>query len=130
MEKIYSDINVRITEVDSTDNMVIYDTPSVKQSLFRLVKTKEQEVYNFRAYGLNLEQFLHYPINVNTGNLAYKHVEDKINRFENRVLIRDDLSVINIDYDMEYISLDVAVQVRDTGEVIYLPTLEVINNTI
>lgn len=130
LTRIFSDINVRLDDVDNSDRMVVYDSKAVKQSLIRLVKTREGEIPYFRAYGLNLRQFVQMPINFDTGELVYDHVLSKIERFEERVEVLDDISVINIDYGNEYISLDIAVKILDTGEVFNIPTIELINNSI
>ena len=57
VKTIYLDLNVRLDNVDNTDTMTIPDSKAVKQSLWRLLNTKEGEIPYYRSYGLDLEQF-------------------------------------------------------------------------
>ncbi len=130
MVSIFSDINVRIKEVDDSDNMVVYDYDAIKQSLILFIRSKEQETPYYRAWGLNLEQFLHMPLNFDTGDIVYEYIRDKIERFfSDSIIILEDKSLLTVDYDNESIKIDLVLQIIETGEEFNLPTIEVISNT-
>jgi phage baseplate assembly protein W len=125
MTYVYTDLNVRLDEVDPNDHMTITDSLAIKQSLIRLLNTREGEIPNYRAYGLNVRKFQQYPLNVNTGNEIFEHIKDKIDAFEKRVVVLDDESILNINYDEGNIGMQIYVQYNNTGEVIVLPNITI-----
>ncbi len=126
MSSIFSDLNVRLNEVDNSDITVITDANAIKQSLIRLFNTEEGEIANFRIYGLPIKNFLHYPLNINTGTEIYDIIVQKINYFEQRVNVMSDLCEIIIDYTSSAIKIIMVVQIKSTGEILVLPTLSII----
>lgn len=130
MGNIFTDINVRLDEIDNSDTMVVYDYNAKKQALYNLIKSKEQEIPYFRAWGLNLEQFLHMPLSYDTGDLIYEHIYNKIERFFNdSIIVIEEKSLLTVDYITESIKLDLVLQIIETGEEFSLPTLEVLVNS-
>lgn len=125
---IFSDINLRIDDVDPKDNITIVDSNVVKQSLIRLVNTQVGEVWNYRIYGLDLKQFIHYPLTEATAIEIESYILDRIGRFEPNVTYRDDASETIIDYGSNYIYFKMAFQINSTGEMIILPTISLVVN--
>lgn len=125
---VYSDLNTRLSSVDSDDNTVITDSNAIKQSLIRLFKTEEGEIPNYRVYGLSLKKFLHYPLSDETAQDIYDEIEGKVRIFETRATIIDTLSTMTLAYDESSIKADIVAQVNNTGELITLPTLNIVVN--
>ena len=124
----YPDINAHISEVNSTDTVIVYNKQSILQSLYRLINTREGDIMYYRAYGLNLRQFMHYPLTEFTGNLIFQYIVSKINRFENRVNILDAQSIIEINTDNDQISFEIFLQIKGTDEVFNINISDVIVN--
>lgn len=122
---IYTDLNVRLPEVNSSDITVINDSQAIKQSLIRLTTIEEGEIYNFREYGLALKRYVHYPLIQSTADEIESHIKTKIARFETRVSIRDDLTTMVADYDNNIIEISIAVQIISTGELYLIPPVAV-----
>ena len=82
---ILSDINLRLQTIDLSDNIVIYDTSVIKQNLIEFVSTEEGEIYYSRAFGLNLKQFMHYPLTEVTATAIETYITGQIARFETNI---------------------------------------------
>ena len=130
MATVFSDLNVRLPEVNNSDTLTIYDSAAVTQSLIRLTKTREGSIPFFRQYGLNLEQFLHLPLTTSTAQDIINHCYDKINTYETRVNIVDSFTSANIDLVNGNITVKIVVQDKTTGELISIPPFTVNINTI
>ena len=125
MSTIYSDLNVRLPDVEPLDKVIITDYKAIKQSYIRLFKTREGEIPYYRKYGFNIEKYLHYPLTVDTGRMIYDEVKSKVSEFEQRVTILDDYSSVTIDYNRSIITVIPTAQVNKTGDVINLPPISV-----
>jgi len=120
---IFSDINLRIDQVDNTDSIAIYDTNVVKQSLIALVSTEVNEIWNMRPFGLNLKQFMHYPLIDVTAFEIETYITGKIAKFETSVTYLDYASQAIFDYNSNSIHFNLAYKINLTGEIIVLPTI-------
>lgn len=109
LNPIYSDLNVRIEDI-SPNGVTVKDTKAVVQSLWRLLNTQEGEIPNFRAYGLNVKQWLQKPLSEAMANDIFEHVQKKIQQFEPRG------EIINVVADAK----------RDSGEITMRFTMRVI----
>jgi phage baseplate assembly protein W len=114
--------------VDYSDNIVITDVNVIKQSLIRLVNTEVGEVWDYRAYGLNLKQYLHYPLTDATAREIESYILGRVEKFEPNVTYIDYASEITIDYNNNAIYFKLAYQLNATGEIITLPTISLIVN--
>lgn len=120
MAYIFSDLNVRDSFVTDSTDVMIYDTKTVIQSLWRLITTEEGEIPNFRNYGLNIKQFSQYPLTSGTVDTIYNYVKGKAEAFEGRAdIIRADVSV---DFKQGNVSMWFYARLKSTGEVVKLPT--------
>lgn len=120
---IFSDLNVRLSQVDSTDTMVITDAKAVVQSVWRLFKTEEGEIPYYRGYGLNLKQFIQRPLTKITASDVFDHVKQKIINYEQRVeVLQGDADA---DRDNGVILLVFTLRVKATGAVVQLEPLKV-----
>lgn len=124
VKTIYLDLNVRLDNVDNTDTMTIPDSKAVKQSLWRLLNTKEGEIPYYRSYGLDLEQFCQAPMTKATAQDIHRYILGKVETFENRVKLASAPQVVS-DMDTGYMSFTYHFYVKATGELIDLPTLNV-----
>ena len=120
MSTIFLDLNVRDPFVTTSTALMLEDTKVVVQSIWRLLNTQEGEIPNFRSYGLDLKQFIHYPLTKSTATMIGNYIEKKIETFEQRAVILEDL--LEADYENESIKQTLKIRVRSTGEVVQLPT--------
>lgn len=121
MSTIYSDLNVRLENVASSDTMIITDAKAVLQSLTRLLFTEEGEIPYYRSYGLALKKFIQKPMTEATVNQIYSEVENKVRIFEPRAEIISATCDVNMDLGQIYLVF--SARVKTTGEVIQLPLL-------
>lgn len=128
MAYIFSDLNVRSKQINTDDVISISDTDAIKQSILRLLGSREGSFPYFRAYGLTLEKYLHYPLNSDTADLIYKEMVDKINTFEQRATVMDDYCILTVDYNNQRILVDLVLQCKNSKELFTIPT-QVINMT-
>lgn len=120
MAYIFSDLNVRDSVITDSTDVMIYDVKVVVQSVWRLLTTEEGEIPNFRNYGLNIKQFLHYPLTSDTVNTIYEYVKERVEVFETRAeIIR-----VNVDVNFEegQIGMVFFLRVKSSGDVVSLPT--------
>lgn len=122
---ILSDINARLPEVNSSDIMSIYDTDVVKQNLIGLVHTEVNEIWNYRAYGLNLKQFLFHPLTDSTAREIERYILGQIARFEPNVTYIDLASQIIFDYNNNALHFKLTYQLNASGDLIVIPVLSV-----
>lgn len=121
---IYLDLNVRLDLVDSSDTMVISDTKAVKQSLWRLLCTKEGEIPYYRSYGLDLEQFCQAPMTKTTAQEIHEYIMGKVETYETRVALASPPDII-ADMNTGYMSFTYRFYVKATAEIIELPPLQI-----
>lgn len=120
---VFSDLNVRDPFVTNSKDVMLYDTRTVVQDLWRLLTTEEGEIPNFRQYGLSVKKFCQYPLSPETISAIYDYVKERIEFFETRVeVIRAD---VDIDVENGLIYFTFYVMMRASGEVITLPTWSV-----
>ena len=81
---IFKDLNVRDPYVTDSTDVMIYDSKVIVQSIWRLMNTEEGEIPNFRNYGLNIKQFMQYPLTEETVSSIYNYVKSRIEAFEDR----------------------------------------------
>jgi phage baseplate assembly protein W len=117
---IFTDLNVRLNDVNPNDIVVITDSQAIKQAIEKLINTPLGSIPYYRAYGVDIKQFMHYPLSEDTGKEAYDHIKGQINKFIQMVTVLEDMSTVIIDYDNETISIQIVVQSNNTGEVITL----------
>lgn len=117
---IFSDLNVRDEHVSLSTDVLLYDTKVVVQSIWRLLTTEEGEIPNFRNYGLNIKQFLQFPLTDETVNGIYDYVKSRVEAFETRAeIIRSD---VDVDFDYGRIYMEFYLRMKASGEVVKLPT--------
>ena len=120
MSYIYLDPNVRDILVSESTDMMLHDSKVVVQSVWRLVNTEEGEIPNFRNYGLNIKQFMQYPLTDGTINTIYEYVKGRVEAFEVRTeVIRAD---VDVDFSTGKIFMDFYLMIIETKEVVKLPT--------
>ena len=125
---ILSDLNLRLDMVNPNDVLTIFNTDTVKQSLIRLVNTEVEEVWDYRAYGLDLKQFMQYPLNRATATEIESYIVGQIKRFEPNVTYIESISKIIYDFSNNSLYFQLVYQLNATGEIINLPTLTLIVN--
>lgn len=117
---IFADLNVRDEFVTTSKDIMIFDTKVVVQSVWRLINTEVGEIPNFRSYGLNIKQFLNYPLTEETVGTIYNYVKDRVKAFEGRAdIIRAE---VDVDFNLGNISMVFYLRVKSTGETVKLPT--------
>ena len=117
---IFTDLNVRDEFVTTSKDIMIFDTKVVVQSIWRLINTEVGEIPNFRSYGLNIKQFLQYPLNKETVEPIYNYVKNRVTAFEGRAdIIRAE---VDVDFNLGTISMEFYLRVKSTGETVKLPT--------
>lgn len=117
---IFTDLNVRDEFVTTSKDIMIFDTKVVVQSIWRLINTEVGEIPNFRSYGLNIKQFLQYPLNKETVETIYNYVKNRVTAFEGRAdIIRAE---VDVDFNLGTISMEFYLRVKSTGETVKLPT--------
>ena len=119
MAYIFADLNVRDPFVSPSNDTLLYDTKVVVQSVWRLLTTEEGEIPNFRSYGLNVKQFLQYPMTEDTVDMIYKYVKDRIEAFEGRADIVS--AKVGADFVNGIIKMGFILRVKSTGEQAKLP---------
>lgn len=116
---IFKDINVRDEFVTDSKDVMIYDTKVIIQSVWRLMNTEEGEIPNFRNYGMNIKQFMQYPLTDKTVNYIYSYVKGRIEAFEDRAeVIRSD---VDVSFEEGYIYMVLFLRMKSTGDVVKLP---------
>ena len=123
MSYIFADLNVRETFVSPSTEILLYDTKVVVQSVWRLITTEEGEIPNFRSYGLNVKQFLQYPLTEGTIDTIYNYVKGKVEAFEGRADIIS--AEVGVDLNNGIIKMTFILRVKSTGETVKLPTWRV-----
>lgn len=118
---VNSDLNVRLAQVNNNDVTVIVDKQAILQSIYRLFKTEEGEIPNFRTYGLNLKQYLQKPLSKFLAQDMANHVTSKINTFEPRVDVYRVNAIAN--FENSSIILQYYVKIKSTGEIVGLEPL-------
>ena len=117
---IFADLNVRDEFVTDSKEILVYDTKVVVQSLWRLLTTEVGEIPNFRNYGLNVKQFMQYPLTDSTVRMIYDYVKGRVEAFETRAQIIK--ANVDVDFDQGLLYMVFIMQVKATGELISLPT--------
>ena len=125
---IFSDINLRLDIIDSGDRIAIYDVNVVKQSLIAFISTEVGEIWNYRAFGLNLKQFMHYPLTDATATEIEQYIIGRIARFEPNVTYVESASQIIFDFNNNALYFKLAYKINFTGEIINLPTIVAVVN--
>lgn len=121
---IFLDLNVRLDLVDSSDTMTISDVKAVKQSLWRLLCTKEGEIPYYRSYGLDLEQYCQAPMTKATAQKIHEYIMEKVETFETRAGLASPPDIV-ADMNTGYMSFTYRFYVKATAEIIELPPLQV-----
>lgn len=120
---VFSDLNVRDPFVTSSKDVMIYDTKTVVQGVWRLLTTEEGEIPNFRQYGLSIKRFCQYPLTKETIDGIYEYVKSRLENFETRAeIIKAD---VDVNFEQGIISYVFYLRMRASGEVVKLPLFEV-----
>ena len=119
MSYIYLDPNVRDVLVSPSTDMMLKDSKVVVQSVWRLLNTEEGEIPNFRNYGLNIKQFMQYPLTDATVNLIYNYVKGRIEAFEVRTEVVK--ALVDVDFNVGKIMMSFYIRIIETREVVKLP---------
>lgn len=119
MSYIYLDPNVRDILVSPSTDMMLKDSKVVVQSVWRLLNTEEGEIPNFRNYGLNIKQFMQYPLTDATVNLIYNYVKGRIEAFEVRTEVIK--ALVDVDFNVGKIMMSFYIRIIETREVVKLP---------
>lgn len=120
MAYIYLDPNVRDILVSDSTDVMLKDSKVIVQSVWRLLNTEEGEIPNFRNYGLNIKQFLQYPITDETVRTIYNYVKGRIESFELRTKVTN--VYVDIDFSTGKIMMDLYLELLENGDVVKLPT--------
>lgn len=113
---IYSDLNVRLKDVQPLDIMTITNSKAVLQSLNRLLTVEEGSLPYYRSYGLNLKQFQHAPLSQQTAKNIVDYIENKVKIFETRITITN--AYVDVNYDTGYFSITLTCSIKATGDVV------------
>ena len=117
---VFSDLNVRDSFVSPSTEVMLYDTKTVVQGVWRMLNTEEGEIPNFRQYGLNVKRFCQYPLNSETVEGIYNYVKERIEVFETRVeIIKAD---VDVDFEQGVIFMSFYLRMKASAEVVKLPT--------
>ena len=127
-DRIYSDINARLPLVSDRDDVIIYERESIIQSIYRLIYTEEGEIPYYRVYGLSLKKFLHYPLTLDTGLQIYNYIVERIKRFETRVEVVDEQSIIDYNPNNSAVLITLYLRIISTNEVFSISIDEIIVN--
>lgn len=120
---IFKDLNVRDEFVTDSKDVMIYDTKVVVQSIWRLMNTEEGEIPNFRNYGLNIKQFMQYPLTEATVDSIYNYVKNRVEAFEDRAdIIKAD---VDVSFEYGYIYMVFYLRMKATGDLVKLPTFTI-----
>ena len=120
---IFADLNARDSFVSDSTEILLYDTKVVVQSVWRLITTEEGEVPNFRGYGLNIKQFVQYPLTTDTIDDVYEYVKGKVSTYEGRADIVSAEVMTDIANGLIYMTF--ILRMKSTGEEVKLPTWKV-----
>jgi phage baseplate assembly protein W len=120
---INSDLNVRLSAVNSQDTTVIVDKEAIMQSIYRLFKTEEGEIPYFRKYGLNLKQFLQRPLGPMLAREISDYISRKIESYEQRVEVYKVNAIAN--FEDQSIIIQYYIRIKTTGEIVGLEPLVV-----
>ena len=116
---VFSDLNVRDPFVSSSKEVMLYDTKTIVQGVWRLLTTEEGEIPNFRQYGLSIKRFCQYPLNNDTVNGIYNYVKERVEVFETRAeIIRANVDV-SIEQGVIYYTF--FLKMKSSGEIVQLP---------
>ena len=117
---VFSDLNVRDSFVSPSTEVMLYDTKTIVQGVWRMLNTEEGEIPNFRNYGLAIKRFSQYPMTSKTVDVIYNYVKDRIEGFETRAeILRAD---VDVNFEQGTISMVFHLRMRSSGEVVALPT--------
>lgn len=120
---VFSDLNVRDPFVTNSKEVMIYDTKTVVQSVWRLLNTEEGEIPNFRQYGLSVKRFCQYPLNSQTVDSIYNYVKERVEVFETRAeVVR---SNVDVDFENGVLNMTFFLRMRASGTIVALPTWSV-----
>ena len=120
---IFKDLNVRDPYVTDSTDVMIYDSKVIVQSIWRLMNTEEGEIPNFRNYGLNIKQFMQYPLTEETVSSIYNYVKSRIEAFEDRAeVIKSD---VDVNFESGYIYMIFYLRMKNTGDVVKLPLFSI-----
>lgn len=123
MVYVFSDLNVRDPFVSSSTAVMLYDTKTIVQGVWRMITTEEGEIPNFRQYGLNIKRFSQYPLNSQTVDGIYNYVKERVEVFETRAeIVKAD---VDVDFEQGVIYMTFFLRMRASGEVVKLPTWSV-----
>ena len=120
MSYIFADLNVREKFVSDSNDTLLYDTKVIVQSIWRLITTEEGEIPNFRDYGLDIKQFVQYPLTEQTIDRIYGYVKGKVEAYEGRADIIS--AEVGVDLINGIIRMAFILRVKSTGETVKLPT--------
>ena len=120
---IFKDLNVRDEFVTDSKDVMIYDSKVIVQSIWRLMTTEVGEIPNFRNYGLNIKQFMQYPLTDKTVNTIYNYVKERVESFEERAeIVKAD---VDVNFEAGYIYMAFYLRLRATGDVVKLPLFSI-----
>ena len=120
---IFKDLNVRDEFVTDSKSVMIYDSKVIVQSIWRLINTEEGEIPNFRNYGLNIKQFMQYPLTEETVSSIYNYVKSRVEAFEDRAeVIKSD---VDVNFESGYIYMIFYLRMKATGDVVKLPLFSI-----
>ena len=120
---IFKDLNVRDPYVTDSTSVMIYDSKVIVQSIWRLMNTEEGEIPNFRNYGLNIKQFMQYPLTEETVSNIYNYVKSRIEAFEDRAeVIKSD---VDVNFESGYIYMVFYLRMKNTGDIVKLPLFSI-----
>jgi phage baseplate assembly protein W len=123
MVYVFSDLNVRDPFVSSSTAVMLYDTRTIVQGVWRMITTEEGEIPNFRQYGLNIKRFSQYPLNSQTVDGIYNYVKERVEVFETRAeIVKAD---VDVDFEQGVIYMTFFLRMKASGEVVKLPTWSV-----
>ena len=120
---IFSDLNARLPNVAPQDYTIVTDREAILQSIWRLIKTKEGEIPNYRGYGLDLDQFIQRPMNQMLVSNIDEYVSNKIEQYEPRVEVYK--SQVLPDYVNSQVILQYYLKIKSTEEIIALEPITI-----
>lgn len=121
---IFLDLNVRLDSIEPEDIMTVSDAKAIKQSLWRLLCTREGEIPYYRGYGLDLEQFCQAPMNKGTAQRIHEYILGKVHTYETRASLASPPKIV-ADINTGYMSFTYRFYGVSTSEIIELPPLQV-----
>lgn len=123
MVYVFSDLNVRDPFVSSSTAVMLYDTKTIVQGVWRMITTEEGEIPNFRQYGLNIKRFSQYPLTSQTVDGIYNYVKERVEVFETRAeIVKAD---VDVDFEQGVVYMTFFLRMKASGEVVKLPTWSV-----